>query len=63
MSLTVSKDALNELMDLQEDLASSFSEEHFLPGKTYWTCIECLAQTKLAELDDKIVYTANQRFE
>lgn len=63
MTLTVSKEALNDLMDLQEDIASSFTQEHFIAGKSYWTCVECLAQTKLAELDGQILYTENQRFE
>jgi hypothetical protein len=62
MSLTVSKESLNDLMDLQEDVASVFTQEHLIGGQAYWTCVECLAQTKLAELNDVIEYTPHQRF-
>jgi hypothetical protein len=62
MPLAVSKESLNDLMNLQEDVASVFTDEHFISGKTYWTCVETFAQTKLAELDGLIQYTENQRF-
>jgi hypothetical protein len=63
MTVIVSPNALNELMDQQDELASSFTSVHFMGGKTYWTCVETLAQAKLAELDGQIAYTENQRFE
>jgi hypothetical protein len=62
MSLTVSKESLNELMGLQEDVASVFTQDHLISGQTYWTCVECFAQTKLAELNGEVMYTPNQRF-
>jgi len=62
MTVTISREALNELMDEQDVLASSFTAQHLMSGPTYWTCVETLAQTKLAELDGLILYTDNQRF-
>jgi hypothetical protein len=62
MTVTISRDAINELMDLQDDLASSYTSEHMIGGHTYWTCVEALAQTKLAELNGEIPYTEHQRF-
>lgn len=54
---------LNDLMDLQEDTAAYFTQQHVLSGQTYWTCVECLAQTKLAELNDQLEFSLSQRFE
>lgn len=62
MSSAIDTQVLNDLMDLQEDTASYFTGQHFLSGKTYWTCVECLAQTKLAELNDQLLYSPDQRF-
>lgn len=61
----VEPEALNNLMDLQEDAAAFFLSSTPTPisGQTYWTCVESFAQTKLAEMEGKIEYTPNQRFE
>ena len=65
MTVTVDPSLLNNLMDLQDDTASFFLSSTGLgmSGQTYWTCVETLAQTKLAELEGKILYTENQRFD
>ena len=32
-------------------MAEYFTDEHFpISGETYWTCVQCLAEAKLAEL-------------
>jgi hypothetical protein len=61
----VEPETLNSLMDLQEDTASYFlaDPKTMMSGQTYWTCVEALAQTKLAEMEGQIEYTPNQRFE
>ena len=44
-----------ELIELQEDLAEHFTHEFFpISGEVYWTCVESLATTKLAELRGEI---------
>lgn len=40
-----------ELIQLHEDMAQYFTDEFFpISGEAYWTCVECLAIAKLAEL-------------
>jgi hypothetical protein len=47
----VGRDVLQDLQELQEDMAEYFTDNNFpISGETYWTCIECLAVAKLAEL-------------
>lgn len=44
-----------ELVALHEDIAEHFTDEYFpISGETYWTCVLCLAEAKLAELQGKI---------
>lgn len=52
--MQISREELAELRELQEDMASHFSDLHFISGQTYWTCVECLAQAKLAELNGEL---------
>jgi hypothetical protein len=55
--MKISRDSLNELKEIQEDIASHFTSEHFpISGETYWTCVQCLAEAKLAELRGELVY-------
>ena len=43
---------------MQEDMAEHFTDENFpISGETYWTCVECLATAKLAELRGELIYT------
>lgn len=49
--MKISREQLRDLREMNEDLAEHFVDENFpMSGETYWTCIECLAQAKLAEL-------------
>lgn len=44
-----------ELVALHEDIAEHFTDEYFpISGETYWTCVQCLAEAKLAELQGKL---------
>jgi len=55
--MIISRDQLKELQQLQEDMAAYFADENFpISGETYWTCVECLATAKLAELRGELVY-------
>lgn len=53
--MKIDREILNELTGLQEDVASSFTDENMMSGETYWTVVESLATAKLAELQGKIV--------
>jgi len=55
--MRITRDQLTALQELQEDMAEHFTHENFpISGKTYWTCVEALATTKLAELRGEVVY-------
>ena len=49
--MQISRDKLNDLREMQEDMAEHFTDENFpISGETYWTCVQCLAEKKLTEL-------------
>ena len=49
--MMIDRGTLTDLREMQEDMAEHFTDENFpVSGETYWTCVECLATTKLAEL-------------
>ncbi len=55
--MNISREQLKNLQDLQEDMASYFTDENFpISGETYWTCVECLAKAKIAELRGELTY-------
>jgi tRNA U34 2-thiouridine synthase MnmA/TrmU len=55
--MQITRDKLNNLREMQEDIASYFTEEYFpISGETYWTCVQCLAEAKLAELRGELAY-------
>jgi hypothetical protein len=55
--MQITREKLTDLRQLQEDMASHFVNENFpVSGETYWTCVECLATAKLAELRGELVY-------
>ena len=54
--MQISRDKLKDLRELQEDMAEYFVDSNFpISGETYWTCIQCLAEAKLAQLQGEIV--------
>jgi hypothetical protein len=49
--MMIDRDTLTDLRGMQEDMAAHFADENFpISGETYWTCVQCLAEAKLAEL-------------
>lgn len=56
LKMQISRETLNDLRALQEDMAEHFTDENFpISGETYWTCVQCLAEAKLAELRGELV--------
>jgi hypothetical protein len=54
--MMISRDTLVDLRGMQEDMAAHFVDENFpISGETYWTCVECLATAKLAELRGELI--------
>lgn len=55
--MEISRESLKSLQELHEDMAEHFTDEHFpISGETYWTCVQCLAEAKLAELRGELSY-------
>ena len=51
----IDRGTLTDLREMQEDMAEHFTDENFpVSGETYWTCVQCLAEAKLAELRGKL---------
>ena len=55
--MEIRRDQLRELQDLRDDMAAYFTDENLVSGETYWTCVEALATTKLAELRGEIIFS------
>lgn len=53
--MKIDRETLNELTGLQEDVATSFTDENMMSGETYWTVVESLATAKLAELRGEVI--------
>jgi hypothetical protein len=54
--MMIDRDTLADLREMQEDMASHFTDENFpVSGETYWTCVQCLAEAKLAELRGELI--------
>jgi hypothetical protein len=54
--MMISREQLNELNLLLEDVASHYCEENMVSGETFWTCVECFATAKVAELKGELIY-------
>lgn len=54
--MQINRDQLNELNGILEDCASHFCGENMVSGETFWTCVECFATTKIAELKGELAY-------
>lgn len=53
--MKIDREVLNDLTGLQEDVATSFTDENMMSGETYWTVVESLATAKLAELRGEVI--------
>ena len=50
----ISTEQLTELTEIIEDTTEYFCDKEQVSGQLAWTCIECLATAKLAELNGEI---------
>lgn len=47
----IQRSQMKDLQEIHEDTAEYFVDQNFpMSGETYWTCLQCLAEAKLAEL-------------
>ena len=54
--MMITRTSLKDLREMQEDMAEHFTDENFpISWETYWTCVQCLAEAKLAELRGEIL--------
>ncbi len=54
--MNIYREQLDELNGILEDVASHFCEENIVSGETFWTCVECFAAAKVAELRGELIY-------
>lgn len=54
--MQIDRTQLDELNGILEDVASHFCEENMVSGETFWTCVECFATAKIAELKGQLAY-------
>ena len=52
--MQIDRTQLDELNGILEDVASHFCEENMVSGETFWTCVECFATAKIAELKEHL---------
>lgn len=58
--MIIDRNTLTDLRELHEDMAAHFVDENFpISGETYWTCVQCLAEAKLAELRGELSEIGN----
>jgi len=55
--MMISRTQLQDLNELQDDIASHYTDENLVSGETYWTCVSAYAETKLAEIRGELIYT------
>ena len=48
--MEISSDQLQDLRQLIEDTVEYYCDDNMLSGELIWTCVECLALAKQAEL-------------
>lgn len=54
--MQINRPQLRDLQSLQEDVAEHFTDENIISGETYWTCVQALAEAKIAELRGELMY-------
>jgi hypothetical protein len=54
--MQLTRHQLRNLQHLQEDAAEYFTDENIISGETYWTCVQALAEAKIAELRGELMY-------
>jgi len=54
--MIITRDQLQDLNELQDDIASHYTNSNFVSGETYWTCVSAYAEAKLAELRGELEY-------
>ena len=52
--MIISQEQLQELTEVFEDTAEFYCDDNLMSGQKLWTVLECLAATKLAELNGEI---------
>jgi len=56
--MNLTRDQLDALTGLIEDTSEFYCSQEMVSGETFWTCVECLATAKLAELRGELEYHA-----
>ena len=54
MNITVNRELAAEIQEVIEDTVGYLCSENMISGELVWTMLECLAQAKVAELEDDL---------
>lgn len=55
--MMITRPQLQELSELQSDIASYYTDSNLVSGETYWTCVMAHAEAKLAEVKGELEYS------
>jgi len=55
--MMITRPQLQELSELQSDIASYYTDSNLISGETYWTCVSAYAEAKLAEIRGELEYS------
>ena len=62
MNITVNRELAAEIKEVIEDTVGYLCDENMLSGEIVWTMLECLAQAKVAELEDDLTIGRQEKF-
>jgi hypothetical protein len=52
--MNISREQLEDLNGLVEDVSAHFCNTELVSGETFWTCVECLSVAKLAQIRGEV---------
>ncbi len=61
MNITVNRELAAEIQEVIEDTVGYLCDENMLSGEIVWTMLECLAQAKVAELEDDLTVSRMEK--
>ena len=54
MNITINRELAAEIQEVIEDTVGYLCSENMISGELVWNMLECLAQVKVAELEDEL---------
>ena len=57
MNITVNRELAAEIQEVIEDTVGYLCSENMISGELVWNMLECLAQVKVAELENDLTFS------